>query len=104
MLKNATKEKKEVKCVLKPDQIADPVSSIATETVVSPSDRVELWSVGASMQDKGAQGLFKHVLVSEVPHCETIPSQMWYCIAASARHCALDNKFSRGDVVNLWGH
>jgi len=42
MLKNTTKEKKEVKCVLKPDQIADPVSSIATETVVSPSDKAGL--------------------------------------------------------------
>lgn len=36
------KEKKEVKCVLKPDQIADPVFCIATETVVSPSDRAGL--------------------------------------------------------------
>lgn len=69
-------KKKRGECVLKPDQIADPVSSIATETVVSPSGRVGLCSVGASMQDKGAQRLFKHVLVPEVPHCETIPSQM----------------------------
>lgn len=76
MLKNVTKDKKEVKCGLKPDQIADPASSIAQETVVSLSDRVGLCSVGARMQDKGAPGLFKHVLVPEVPHCETIPSQM----------------------------
>lgn len=36
------KKEKEVNCVFKPDQIADPDSSRATETVVSPSDKVAL--------------------------------------------------------------
>lgn len=65
-----------MKHVLNPYQVTVPGPRTATVTVVSPSGvRVGLRSVGGGMQDKGAQGLFKQVLVPEVLHCEIISSQ-----------------------------